>query len=319
MFDFNINYLLALQNFREAAPPALTYFFLFVSENFSGAFLILIPLLLYWTYNKRFGAYLFCSFISASVVNEICKTIFCVYRPWILSEKLHLEPLAKTTATGYSMPSGHTATSTATYGALGYTFRRWVWPLVIAIVLSLLIAFSRNYLGAHTLTDVALALIIGWGAVIVCDRVYAFLDAHPERDIMICAGIAVMLIAVSVFVLLKPYPYDIRNGVLLADPAIMIEDYFKAAGGLAGFMAGRLLERRKIGFSINVGVKVKICRVLSGIAVAGLCYLLMHLLKSIIPGIAYYFILMTFLAFLTFGGVPALFVWAEKRFAFLQT
>ena len=319
MLEFNINYLLALQNFREAALPALTYFFLFISENFSGAFLILIPPLLYWIYNKRFGAYVFCSFISASVVNEICKTIFCVYRPWILSDKLHLEPLAKTTATGYSMPSGHTATSTATYGALGYTYRRWVWPLVTAIILSLLIAFSRNYLGAHTLTDVALALIIGWGAVIVCDRVYAFLDAHPDKDIALCAGIAVLLIAVSVFVLIKPYPYDMRDGVLLADPAIMIEDYFKAAGGLIGFMAGRLLERRKIGFSIEVSVKVKVLRVLSGLIVAGAGYLMIHLLKGAIPGMAYYFILMSILAFLTFGGVPALFVWAEKRFAFLQT
>ena len=318
MLEFNINYLLALQNFREAAPPALTYFFLFVSENLSGAFLILIPSLLYWTYHKRFGAYVFCSFISASVVNEICKTIFCVYRPWLLSDKLHLEPLSKTTATGYSMPSGHTATSTATYGSLGYTERRRIWPLITAIVLSLLIAFSRNYLGAHTLTDVVLALIIGWGVVIVCDRVYAYLDAHPEKDVALCAGIAVLLVAASIFVLVKPYPYDMRDGVLLADPAIMIEDYFKAVGGFAGFMAGRLLERRKIGFSVDVSVKVKVLRVLSGVSACGLFYLAMHLLKGTIPGMAYYFILMSVLAFLTFGAMPALFVWAENRFAFLQ-
>lgn len=313
MPDFNFAYLLALQQFREAASPALTQFFLLVSDGFAGPVLILIPPLIYWTMDKRLGARLFCAFISASVVNETLKLIFCVYRPWVLFERLHLAPEAGALTTGYSLPSGHTSTSTATYGTLGFAFRRRVWPLVGAVALSLLIGFSRNFLGAHTLTDVVLATVIGWGAVFACSGIYAYLDAHPERDIALCAGVGLALAVAAVFVATKSYPMDMKNGALLADPALMMADFFKAAGGLAGFMAGRLLERRRIGFSVDVPFKVKVIRVVTSVACVGVVYGLLHLLKGAIPGTVYAFAQMTALSFMAFGAMPALFVWGEKR------
>ena len=70
--------------------------------------------------------------------------------------------------TGYSFPSGHSATAMTLYGLLGYWLvrgrrrlrNRWVVGLS-AVSLILVVGFSRIYLGVHFLSDVLGGYLLG--------------------------------------------------------------------------------------------------------------------------------------------------------------
>ena len=76
---------------------------------------------------------------------------------------------------GYSFPSGHAMAATLLYGVLAAlaveSIRSWRWRILIvisAIVLVLLVAFSRMYLGAHYLSDVLGAIAAGTAWLALC-------------------------------------------------------------------------------------------------------------------------------------------------------
>lgn len=77
-------------------------------------------------------------------------------------------------ALGYSFPSGHAFAAVTLYGMLAYwlargipRYRGWIWAA--AILLVLLIGFSRIYLGVHYASDVAAGFAAGlpwlWGCL----------------------------------------------------------------------------------------------------------------------------------------------------------
>lgn len=76
---------------------------------------------------------------------------------------------------GYSFPSGHTMAATLLYGVIAAitveSIRSWRWRMaavISAIVLVLLVAFSRMYLGAHYLSDVLGAIAAGAAWLALC-------------------------------------------------------------------------------------------------------------------------------------------------------
>ncbi|NMC85468.1 MAG: phosphatase PAP2 family protein [Anaerolineaceae bacterium] len=96
---------------------------------------------------------------GSAMLNLLLKNIFHRSRP--------VFPQAFLVDTGYSFPSGHTMISLAFYGAVAYialTYiksRNWkAFTVTAAVVISVLIGFSRLYLGVHYLTDV----LAGWAA-----------------------------------------------------------------------------------------------------------------------------------------------------------
>jgi len=107
------------------------------------------------------------SVFGGMLLNKLLKYFFHRTRPFFE------DPLL--TLTSYSFPSGHTMMATVLYGVIAaYLLSRTNdWrrrPLIVlaAMILILLIAFSRVYLGAHYLTDVLGAMAEGLAWLSLC-------------------------------------------------------------------------------------------------------------------------------------------------------
>ena len=220
----DINYLLWLQNFRNSINDAWTPFMEWVSM-FSTTYLILIPVFLYWNWDKRKSLYTLVSYYLCCGFNAIVKLTVCAYRPWIRDARVHPAGDAITTATGYSFPSGHTVTAGPIYGGLAVV--SWSWKKFVSVILGiflLLTAFSRNYLGVHTPQDVFVGICESVFWLIIVAKIFTYLDEHPEKEnllLLICFIVGWLGIAYITF---KPYPMDYVDGKLLVDPQKMMND-----------------------------------------------------------------------------------------------
>ena len=79
-------------------------------------------------------------------------------------------------------------------------------------------------------------------------------DNEKTYDLLTVIGILVV-IAVLIYIQVKPYPMDYVDGKLLVDPQRMMNDCFKAYGAFLGLLLGSYVERHYIHYEIPVGYK----------------------------------------------------------------
>lgn len=243
-----LEYLLMLQNFREVTHGAFDWILYHITLLGEYCFAMLLIALFYWVLNKKCGIYLVWNFFGALVVNQFLKVTACIYRPWILDNRIHPLEKAMKHATGYSFPSGHTAIATGTFGALAVKF----WSNKILryslITMVFLIAFSRNYLCVHTPQDVVVSMIVGVGLLYVTSKVLKWIENGKKRDLIAFGIILILCILLIIYTEFKHYPVDYLNGVILVEPEKMRFESFPKAGFALGAFTGWLLERRFVNF-----------------------------------------------------------------------
>ena len=310
--DLDIDILLALQQFREGAGAFLTEFLRKMTFFGEMNVVLLIVGVIYWCVSKEFGNYFLMGWSGNRIVNGLLKVTFCAYRPWIRDTRIFPHDEAKLTATGYSFPSGHSMNGASLFG--GGAIRKDL-PRAVRIafgLITVLIAFSRIFLGVHTPQDILVGLAAGVLVMWLTGRLMKWIEAHPGKDILVmCLGIAIAA-AVAVFAAVKSYPED-RDaaGKLLVDGAKMANDTFKAVGWAIGYLAGWVLERRFIGFSTDVPMKTRATRFVTGLlGFYAVSLVLGPLIKNWIPGAAG----TTVSCFLQMFYVSFLFPWCIKRF-----
>lgn len=117
--------------------------------------LLTAVLLISRRYRSVGAAMLFALILDAVVCNLMMKPLVARIRPYEVNTAVQL---LVARPTDYSFPSGHTAASFASTSALYFSRQKFWKP---ALVLSMLIAFSRLYLYVHYPTDVLAGTIIG--------------------------------------------------------------------------------------------------------------------------------------------------------------
>ncbi len=269
----DIEYLLWLQGIREASPAVVQAFFRFLGSSAAAAVALVVPCVAYWCLDKRKSWLALISYGGSLMVNQLVKATACVYRPWVRDPRITPEPSAIDAASGYSFPSAHTQSSTSMLVALGWQWRDRRWPLILGLVFTFFVAFSRNYLGVHTPQDVIVGFAEACLVVWLVRRLLEWVDAGEGRDLVVFAWGVALVAASLAYVTLKPYPAEYIGGKLLVDPFEMIEDCYKSAGVTLGVLAGWVIERRSIDFSTDgVDLRRGALRLVVGGALLGLAY-----------------------------------------------
>ena len=243
----DIDYLLLLQNFREATGNVLSPFMGEVSKFAVSNLPFMFMFLIYWALDRQAGKRIIFGMALGNLMNGFLKLVFCVYRPWIRDARVLPYGDAKVAATGYSFPSGHSTFATGIFGGIGvwqYKQRHRVIAALCWIFMAL-VMFSRNYLGVHTPQDVLVGFASTAIMIWVAYRIEAWTDEDNSRDLIVMiVGIAVC-VAAGIFYFVKPYPLDYAaDGSLLVDPAVMRIDSFQGIGFVSAYVIARYFERR---------------------------------------------------------------------------
>ena len=244
----DIQILLALQTLRQSIGGCLNDFFAFLTMIAVDYYIMLPGLILFWAVNKRAGLIGLGSYGAACYGVSALKSTFCVYRPWIRSSLIEPLPEVMSGASGYSFPSGHSASVSGMYGGLIAAYRKHKGLCILLGTMIVLTMFSRLYVGVHTPQDVLAGLlvgVVGTALVLLAER---FVQRHPKFDWMVVAVVAALCAVLLPYMYFKDYPMDYVDGKLLVDPVKMTVGGFKDPGRLFGVVLGWFIERRWIRF-----------------------------------------------------------------------
>jgi membrane-associated phospholipid phosphatase len=159
-------------------------------------FMIILPLI-FWCVDFAVGARLALAFLFSPYACTVLKDLFAHPRPFELDPAVKLHD-----AEGCGLPSGHSQSAVVLWGIIAAGFRKaWLW--VVAVLLMVLIGFSRVYLGVHFPTDV----LGGWAVGAVLLGIYMLLEPRIEAWLKRASLAMQLALAVVVpLVLLLLYP-----------------------------------------------------------------------------------------------------------------
>jgi len=197
---------------------------------------------IFWCISKKMAYVIGVAFFISGLTVQGMKICFRIDRPWVADPTLNPVPAALEYSTGYSFPSGHTQSAAALFGALGAQMKSKA-AIIICFTIPVLVAFSRMYLGVHTLIDVVTSLLICAILIFITLKVLAHDKIDKKREFIISS---VMVLYAIVVIITAAILYS--NGTIEQK---YIADCLKAAGAGIGFAVGMFIERVYIDFSVK--------------------------------------------------------------------
>jgi membrane-associated phospholipid phosphatase len=117
-------------------------------------YLVVLPLI-YWAINTSLGFRTLLMLLCVDIVGSTLKLAFHQPRPYWIGDVKALGEEAS-----YGIPSTHSSDSLAVWGYVAYRLNK-SWLSIVSVVVILMIALSRLYLGVHFLQDVFFGWLIG--------------------------------------------------------------------------------------------------------------------------------------------------------------
>ena len=225
-------------------------------------FFILIALTIFWCIDKKEGYYLLFIGFFGTVLNQFLKLVCRIPRPWVKDPDFTIVESARAGAGGYSFPSGHTQNVVGTLGGIA-RWQKQTGLRVVCIILLLLTAFSRMYLGVHTPLDVGVSFAIATVLVFVF---YPLVRRAAENPKKMLTFIGVMLAFSLAFVLYANLTdFSALDAEAQANVYEGRKNSFSLLGALLGFLIAYPIEHKYIRFDVKGKWYVQILKVVLGL------------------------------------------------------
>jgi len=261
--EWEIAFIKWLQASATSTSYLLAEIFSFLGEQY---ILIVILAFIYFVYDKKIGEQIaYCIFLGACSNNAI-KGLVKAKRPFQVDNAI--SGGRQETATGFSFPSGHSQNAATFYGAIAFHFKKKIiW--VSAILLVLLIAFSRVYLGVHFPVDVIVGALLGFGLAFLGSFLYQKWQTSLKNKMLL------LLITALVF-----FPFLIIFYRHNFNEIEIYKDFYTSYALFHGFIGAIYLENKYVNFSCKSALKSRLIRFILSLVIF---IVLLFGLKAILP------------------------------------
>ena len=247
-----------LEDLRKPVLDAVMQFFTYFGEELVFT---VAALVVFWCVNKREGYYLLFVGFVGTIFNQFLKLLCRIPRPWVRDPSFTIVESARSGATGYSFPSGHTQNAVGTFGGLARWNKNRVLR-VVCIAIAALTSFSRMYLGVHTPADVGVSLCLATVLVLVFYPLVRWCSDDGKRMTVLLLAMLALAVAFVCYANFARFPADI-------DPDNLYEgrkNSFSLLGALLGFFVAYPVERKHIRFEEKAVWWVQVLKVVLGLA-----------------------------------------------------
>mgnify|MGYP001106272303 CR=1 FL=1 len=254
--------LYALESIR---TPALDKIMSVITLLGGELFFMVIAVTVFWCVSKREGYYLMIVGFFGTVINQFLKILCCVPRPWIKDPDFTIVESARAEATGYSFPSGHTQNAVATYGGIArYTRRGWL--RVVLVVLTVLIAFSRMYLGVHTPLDVGVSFVLALALAAALYPAFRTEQTAKKATPWILLGAAALCGGYLLYASAQARCDWPAGSEDLANITHGLKNAYTMMGALLGFLIVYFADEKKLRFDVHAPFWGQVLKLVLGLA-----------------------------------------------------
>ena len=286
--------------------PVLNEFMLLITRFGEETVFLVAALIIFWCVDKYKGYYILSVGLVGTVASQFLKLWCRIPRPWVLDENFTILEQAREAASGYSFPSGHTQSSVGTFGCIAATTKN-KWIRIGAIVLAILVPFSRMYIGVHTPKDVLVAAALAVALILLLKPLVLGFDRKYFPYLL---GFMVAISAAYLcFVELYAFPADVDAENLASGT----ENAYTLLGALSGLVVAYILDEKWLHFSTKGVWWAQVLKVLLGAGVVLAVKAGLKVPLNLLFGEAFGRLVRYFLTVLVAGAVwPLTFRWFAK-------
>lgn len=238
----------------------LNEFMLLITQFGEETAFLVIALILFWCIDKYKGYFILSVGFIGTLSNQFLKLVFRIPRPWVMDGNFSILEQAREAAAGYSFPSGHTQSAVGTFGGIAYISKSRIIKC-LGVIIAILVAFSRMYIGVHTPQDVFVSAAIAMLLIVILKPL--MLDSFQRTFPYVFAVMLTICVGFLCYVELYNFPADID----LHNLASGVKNAYTLAGCLIGLLIVYILDEKWLNFPTEAIWWVQILKVIGGLAI----------------------------------------------------